>query len=226
MYVSEALNARDQKLVDWLREAQAKEAYFEKSLEHHIAVTDKQAYTKRLRGHLTETKDHQRRLASRISQIGGSRDGLRVIPSQVSEVAERTSSRVKGHLTVIRAAVDPHSETILRNAQEELRQEQEEILLYNRIEAFALEVGDEETAKLAANIRRDELRMAKYLESQIPILVRALVREQVPADQRRKTAARGAGSSAGTSLPPRESARQSRTAAKGGARRAAASVES
>lgn len=41
------------------------------------------------------------------------------------------------------------AETHLRNAQEGLREEHVELALYNRIEAFANEVGDRETAQLA-----------------------------------------------------------------------------
>jgi hypothetical protein len=62
-----------------------------------------------------------------------------------------------------RAALNAQPETHLRNAQEELREEHVEIALYSRIETFAQEVGDRDTATLVKTIRRDEERMAKYL---------------------------------------------------------------
>ena len=54
------LNQRDAKLVQWLGEAHAKEAELEADLTAHIALTEKQSYKKRLRAHLTETRDHVR----------------------------------------------------------------------------------------------------------------------------------------------------------------------
>src|SRR5581483_3639730 len=63
-----------------------------------------------------------------------------------------------------------------------------EIAIYSRIETFATEVGDRDTAQLARRIRREEERMAKYLAAELPRLVKELVKADVPADQRRKPA--------------------------------------
>ncbi len=59
-----------------------------------------------------------------------------------------------------------------------------EIALYTRIETFATEVGDRETAQLAKTIRRDEERMAKYLSAELARLVKEVVRAEIPRDQR------------------------------------------
>jgi ferritin-like metal-binding protein YciE len=64
------MNARDAKLVQWLGEAYAKEAELEADLTAHIATTEKMSYKKRLRKHLTETRDHKRRVAARIKKLG------------------------------------------------------------------------------------------------------------------------------------------------------------
>jgi hypothetical protein len=56
--------------------------------------------------------------------------------------------------------------------------------MYKRIETFATEVGDKDTAKLAAAIRRDEERMAKFLDSELVRLVKDVVRAEVPRNQR------------------------------------------
>ena len=164
------LNARDEKLVQWLREAHAKESELEAALEQHIGLTEKMAYKKRLRSHLTETRDHKRRVAQRIKQIGGTLDDG-PLPTPISAAAGKTLAAIKGQVGALHAAVSDQAETHLRNAQEELREEHAEIALYSRIEAFALEVGDGDTAKLAAGIRRDETRMAKYLDAELPRLV-------------------------------------------------------
>jgi ferritin-like metal-binding protein YciE len=180
---AEVLSARDAKLVQWLQEAHAKEAELEADLNTHIALTEKQSYKKRLRRHLTETRDHKRRVARRIEQIGGSVD-RGPVPRAVTAVAGKTIAAIKDQAGTVRAALTDQAETHLRNAQEELREENVEITLYSLIETLATEVGDRDTARLAVTIRRDEERMARYLSAELPRLVKALVRAEIPREQR------------------------------------------
>jgi hypothetical protein len=102
----------------------------------------------------------------------------------VGEVAGKAVAAAKGQLGAARAAVTEQAETHMRNAQEELREEHVEIALYNRLEAFANEVGDRDTAQLAKTIRRDEERMAKFLDAELTKLVKDVVRAEIPRDQR------------------------------------------
>jgi ferritin-like metal-binding protein YciE len=181
------LNERDGKLVQWLNEAHAKEAELEADLTAHIALTEKRSYKKRLQQHLKETRAHKRQVAGRIKRLGGSAtSGPRLpgVPEAVGEAAGKAVAAAKGQLGSARAALTEQAETHLRNAQEELREEHVEIALYNRLEAFADEVGDRETAKLARAIRREEERMAKFLDAELRRLVKDVVRAEVPADQR------------------------------------------
>ena len=181
------LNERDAKLVQWLNEGHAKEAELEADLTAHIALTEKKSYKQRLQQHLKETRDHKRRVASRIKKLGGSAtSGPAVpgVPDAVGEAAGKAVAAVKGQMGMARAAVTEQAETHLRNAQEELREEHVEIAIYTRLETFADEVGDRETAQLAREIRRDEERMAKFLDSELKRLVKAVVRAEVPTDQR------------------------------------------
>lgn len=181
------LNARDELLVQWLREAHAKESELEVALEHHIALTKKMAYKKRLRSHLTETRDHKRRVAARIKKVGGELDESSV-PTAITDAAGKTLAAIRGQLGALQGPTSDseQSETHLHNLQEELREEHVEIVLYTRIETLALEVGDADSAKLAVSIRRDEVRMAKYLEAELPRLVREVVRAEVPLELRRR----------------------------------------
>src|SRR6059058_4003264 len=132
------MNERDTKIVQWLNEAHAKEAELEADLTAHIALTQKQSYKKRLQQHLKETRDHKRRVASRIKQLGGpsGQSLILVTGSAVGEVAGKTVAAVKGQVGLARAIVSEQAETHLRNAQEELRAEHVEIALYTRIELF------------------------------------------------------------------------------------------
>ncbi len=184
------LNARDAKLVQWLGEAYAKEAELEADLNAHIAITEKTSYKNRLRKHLTETRDHKRRVAARIKQLGGSTSPTG-LPGAVGEAAGKAVAAVKGQVGAARAVVTPQTETHLRNAQEELREEHVEIALYTRIETLAVEVGDRETALLAKSIRRDEERMAKFLDAELVRLVKDVVRAEIPRDQRATARRRG-----------------------------------
>jgi ferritin-like metal-binding protein YciE len=185
------LNERDTKLVQWLNEAHAKEAELEADLTAHIMLTQKAAYKKRLQAHLKETKEHKRSVARRIKQIGGvASTGLDVpgVPTAFGEVAGKTVAAVKGQVGVARAMVTEQSETHVRNAQEELREEQVEIALYLRIETLASQVGDRDSEVLARRIRREEERMAKYLTAELPRLVKDVVKADIPRDQRAKPA--------------------------------------
>src|SRR4051812_24924015 len=202
------LNARDAKLVQFLNEAHAKEAELEADLTAHISLTQKPPYRKRLQEHLKETRDHKRRVAQRIKQLGGqASSGVRApgVPSAIGELAGKGVAAVKGQMGVARAAVTEQAETHLRNAREELREEYVEIGTYTAIEALANEVGDKDTAKLARDIRRDEQKTADYLERLIPQLVKDLVRNEIPRDQRahnggrRSSGARRTGSTASSS---------------------------
>jgi ferritin-like metal-binding protein YciE len=231
------LNERDTKLVRWLGEAHSKEAELETDLTAHIALTQKQSYKKRLQQHLKETRDHKRRVASRIKQLGGP-TGQGLIGSTgsaVGEVAGKTVAAVKGQVGAARALVTDQAETHLRNAEDELREEHVEIALYTRIEAFATEVGDRDTAKLARAIRRDEERMAKYLQTELGRLVKDVVRAEIPRDQRatasrsrarRSASTRSASTRSASTTRSRSAASTSRSRAKtsAGRSRSAAST--
>ena len=180
---------RDVKLAQWLGEAHAKEAELEADLTAHISLTTKAPYKKRLQEHLKQTREHKRSVAKRIRALGGQpSDAPEIpgVPTAVGETAGKAIAAVKGQIGAARALVTEQAETHLRNAQEELREEHVEIAIYTRIEAFAEEVGDRETAQLARRIRREEERMAKYLSGQLTVLVRDVVRAEVPREERAK----------------------------------------
>lgn len=217
--MADDLNQRDARLVAWLQEAYAKEAELEADLTAHISLTQKDSYRKRLRDHLKETHSHKQQVERRIKQLGGSAGSGGGIPNPVKPVGEmagKTVAMLKGQLGMVRAAVTEQVETHLRNAQEELREEHVEIAMYSRIEAFANEVGDKETAKLAAGIRREEERMARYLDAELTRLVKELVRTEVPRDQR--AAGRSTSRSRSSSRTSRSSSGSSRSSSGSGTR--------
>ena len=169
------LTDRDNKLVQYLNEAYGKEKELEAALEAHIGMTTRAPYKRRLQQHLRETKDHARRVERRIKQLGGD-------PQTLQRLSGKATAALKGPVHALRGSGE--DERLLKNAKTQYSEEAEEIATYSAIEVFAESVSDRDTAKLARAIKRDEERMAGYLERLIPQLTRAVVRAEVPSDQR------------------------------------------
>jgi ferritin-like metal-binding protein YciE len=169
------LNERDAKLVQYLSEAYGKERELETALQAHIAMTAKGPYKKRLQQHLKETKAHAKQVERRIKKLGGGGQTLQTAVGKLTAVA-------KGPLHAVRGSGE--QEKMLKNAKTEYFNEHEEIATYLAIETLAEKVRDSETAKLAKAIRREEERMAQFLQGQIKQLTNAVVREDIPAKLR------------------------------------------
>jgi ferritin-like metal-binding protein YciE len=184
-------NARDTKLIQYLNEAYGKEKELETSLQAHIAMTTKTPYKKRLQEHLKETKGHAREVKRRIKELGGKAeagpissgpDVLAEAATGLTAVASKAVAAAQGPLHALRGTGE--AEKMLKNARTEYHNEFEEIGFYAGIESLAETVGDKDTAKLARGIRREEERMAKFLEKQIAQLAKAVAREEIPAAER------------------------------------------
>ena len=184
-------NARDTKLIQYLNEAYGKEKELETALQAHIAMTTKAPYKKRLQQHLKETKGHAREVSRRIKQLGGKAeagpissgpDVLAEAATGLTSVASKAVAAAQGPIHALRGTGE--AEKMLKNARTEFHNEFEEIGFYASIESLAQTVGDKDTAKLARGIRREEERMAKFLERQIEQLAKAVAREEVPAAER------------------------------------------
>jgi ferritin-like metal-binding protein YciE len=184
------MNERDEKLVQYLSEAYGKERELETALQAHISMTTKPPYKKRLQQHLRETKAHGKAVERRIKKLGGGGQTLQSLVGKAMAAA-------KGPMHMVRGGGE--QEKMLKNAKSEYWNEHEEIATYLAIETLAERVGDRETAKLARDIRRDEERMARFLEGQIKALSGAVATSEVPRAQRqapkRKAASRRRGSS-------------------------------
>ena len=217
------LQERDAKLVQYLNEAYGKEKELETALQAHIQMTTRDTYKKRLKDHLKETKAQSKNLQRRIKALGGK---VEVMPAPgpdvvsdaagaVATIANKAVSAAKGPLHAVRGTSP--QEMMLKNAKTEFWNEHEEIANYNAIETLAEAVGDKETVKLAREHRRQEERMAKFLEKTIPQLTKEVVRAEIPASQRNGGKSRRRSSSR---------ARKSTSAAKGTARASASKTSS
>lgn len=207
------------KIVQYLSEAYGHEKELEVALTAHIPMTTNATYKKRLQEHLKETKNHAKQLERRIKKLSGSSPSFTTeIPAQAANVAGKVKAAIEGPLDTVRGATG-EAEQMLKNAQKEFWNEHKEIAQYASIETLATALGDTETAKLARSIRREEERMAKFLERQVEQLTKAVVREEVPASERRSPAKR-------RSQPKRRSSGSRRGSAAGSSRKRSSSSSS
>jgi ferritin-like metal-binding protein YciE len=198
-------NKRDAKLIQYMSEAYGNERELEMALQVDIALTTKAPYKKRLKEHLKETKAHAKALDKRIKKLGGGAQTVASLLGKATAVA-------KGPLHVVRG--DGTQEKMLKNAKTQFTAENEEISTYLALEVFATKVGDTETAKLARDIRKDEERMAKFLEGQIRQLAAATAIDEVPANQRRSAASRKRSSKAAKKTSKKRVAKKRTTTTK------------
>jgi len=187
--------AGDLKLIQYLNEAYGKEKELETALQLHIRMTTRAPYKKRLQDHLKETKAQARGLERRIKKLGGKAERIQLVPdgapdvvagaaTGVASVASKAAAAATGQLHAVRGTGE--ADKMLHNAKTEYHDEHQEIANYFAIETLAEQLGDRETVKLAKDYRRQEERMANFLEKQIPVLTKQVVRQEVPSDQRAK----------------------------------------
>jgi ferritin-like metal-binding protein YciE len=196
--------AGDLKLIQYLNEAYGKEKELETALQLHIGMTTRAPYKKRLQQHLKETKAQARGLERRIKKIGGKAERVPGVPegapdvvseaaAKVASVTSKATAAATGQLHLARGTGE--ADKMLHNAKTEYHDEHQEIANYFAIETLAEQLGDQETVKLAREYRRQEERMANFLEKQIPVLTKEVVRQEVPSDQRAKPKRRRSGGS-------------------------------
>jgi ferritin-like metal-binding protein YciE len=194
---------REAKLIQYLNEAYGKEKELETALKAHISMTTRDAYKKRLREHLKETSAQAKGLERRIKALGGKAEAVSLpgpdvaseAAAKVTSAAKKGVSLAKGPLHAIRGTGE--AEKLLKNAKTELWNEMEEIGNYLAIEELANALYDRDTAKLAREFRRQEERMAAFLQKLIPQLAKQVVREDVPAKERKPAATTASASNGG-----------------------------
>jgi ferritin-like metal-binding protein YciE len=217
--VAKEVNARDAKLIQYMNEAYGKEKQLETALQAHITLTTRPPYKKRLQQHLKETKQHAKLLERRIKKLGGTAEIGPDLPGPteaVASLAGRAVAAAQGPLHALRGTGE--AEKMLKNAKDEYHEEAEEIANYTSIETLADLVGDKETAKIARGIRREEQRMAKFLEKLIPQLTKAVAQEEIPAAERRKNGSRRRASSSRRSSSSSSGGRSSSSRSKSSSR--------
>ena len=175
------MNADQQKILQYLNEAQSSEQALTRVLQAQIAMTPSGSYRSGLETHLGETRRHADRVAKRIKALGqGGKPPLTAVVGVVQSVAGQAFALGKTPFDLLRGSGG--EEKVLKNAKDACASEALEIATYTAIERLAKKVGDDETANLAASIRADEEKMLERVLREIPKLTDAVVRADVDGD--------------------------------------------
>jgi len=180
------------KLVQYLHEAHAMELALVRTLQAHSAMTPAGEYRSALDRHRRDTQRHADAVARRLRELDGSPGVAEVAYGLAQRLAGQALSLAKAPLDMVRGSGG--EEKLLKNAKDECASEALEIATYDALEALARQVGDADTAALAAELRADEERMLKTLRAQLPRLTAAVVgaelRDEPSYDVRTTGAAR------------------------------------
>jgi ferritin-like metal-binding protein YciE len=139
-------------LVKHIDEALAMEQNVLRMLAGMVQTTEDEEIKSDLRHHKLETEQHIDRLQQRLAAHDAT-------PSTVREAAGMANALMKGVLDKVR------QEKAGRNARDGYATEHLEIAAYQLLERVAEKAGDEETAEIARQNRKDEEAMAKKIEA-------------------------------------------------------------
>jgi ferritin-like metal-binding protein YciE len=171
------MNASQQKVMQYLGEAQNSEHALVRVLQSQIAMTPRGSYRTALEQHLRQTRDHAARVGERLGELGQGGNPLTAVAGAVGSVVGQALALGKTPFDLLRGSGG--EEKVLKNAKDAYASEALEIATYTAIERLARSVGDDETAKLAATIRADEEKMLDRVLREIPKLTDAVVRAEV-----------------------------------------------
>lgn len=150
----------------YLDEVHAIETALVTNLTAHIAMTTDADYRSLLERHLEETRAQVRNIDRRRKAVGHARrNPVRAGIGLARDIAGQAIVMSKGPLDALRT-VDQH-ERMLKNARDECATEAIEIAAYDALETVAKAAGDNPTAKLAADHRKQEEKMLSDLRAVI-----------------------------------------------------------
>ena len=142
----------EDQLVKHIDEALAMEQNVLRMLDGMVQTTEDEELKSELRQHKLETEQHAERLEKRLAAHDAS-------PSTVREAVGLMNALMKGVVDMVR------QEKAGRNARDGYATEHLEIASYQLLERVAQAAGDEETAEVARQNRKDEEAMAKKIEA-------------------------------------------------------------
>lgn len=153
------------KLIGYITDAHALEQNVETMLSGMISTTEDPMMRTRLEQHQTETRMQKERLEGRLEHYGQS-------PSTVKGMAAKAGAAMKGILDTGRG------DKAGRNARDGYATEHLEIAAYQLLERVATKAGDEATAEVARQNRREEEAMARFIEEHWDAVATQSLREE------------------------------------------------
>jgi ferritin-like metal-binding protein YciE len=138
------------KLGDYVEDAHAMESNVLQMLDSMIATTDDKQILRELEQHRKQTERHQERLRERLEDIGRGTSIRKESQTLAGALLKGVTDRVRGDKPG-------------KNARDGFITEHMEIAAYELLERLAERAGDEKTAQVARQNRRDEESMAKKI---------------------------------------------------------------
>jgi ferritin-like metal-binding protein YciE len=160
-------------VIQHLEDVHAIEASLVTTLKAHIGMTPRSPYLDLLERHLDETRAHAAAIERRLDDLGAGESLVHAALGLAETLAGQALSLAKGPLDAVRGR--EREEKLLKNARDECASEALEIAAYDALEALADDIGDTETARLAAAHRGDEERMLAALRRLLPGLAKSTV---------------------------------------------------
>jgi ferritin-like metal-binding protein YciE len=125
-----------------------------------------------LERHLRETRDHARRIETRLGQLDQGWNPIQAGIGLAETVIAQALAIGKTPIDLVRGSGG--EEKLLKNAKDAAATEALEIATYTALERLATATGDTDTAQLAAAIRADEERMLQQILAELPALTDAV----------------------------------------------------
>src|SRR4051812_42104673 len=206
------------KLTQYLNEAHATEAGLIRVLQSQIGMTPRGDYRTALERHLRETRRHAARIERRLDELGASTALVQTAIGAAETALAQGLAIGKLPLDLLRG--NGGAEKVLKNAKDTAATEALEIGTYTALERLARALGDDATARLAAEIRADEERMLATVVDLIPALTDAVLGDRYDVATTgaggtvRPTAARGRGPAKKSATRAKRTARRAPGAAR------------
>jgi ferritin-like metal-binding protein YciE len=149
--------AHKELVIVWLNDAHAMELGIAQVLERHAEeAKDHPQMQAGLQRHLEQTRRHAELVKECVERMGGETSGIKTgMASVMGAVQGMTTKLAKDEL--------------IKNTLHDYGTEHFEIACYTSLIAAAENLGDQETARVCAEILRDEQAMADFLFQQIPL---------------------------------------------------------
>jgi ferritin-like metal-binding protein YciE len=166
------------KLGDYVEDAHAMESNVLQMLDSMIGTTDDQQIVRQLEQHRKQTERHQERLRGRLEALGRGTSARKETQTLAGALLKGVTDRVRGDKPG-------------KNARDGFITEHMEIAAYELLERLAVRAGDQKTAQVARQNRRDEESMAKKIASNWDKFVDlTLAEEGIDAPKKRATTRR------------------------------------